>query len=495
MAGDRIYSVESVQVDREICGPEIGSAVVCKPAVAHEASQPPARTFGSCRTPGSEPNNRLSSLESQYLPRGKSRAHLRAENPAVLTSFIAQRRLRRHHIAMPAFSILRTLAILILLALPVLSGKPTGAPVPLRKLVPASSPSFSFEGRWILPPSNSTNATGRYPFIKAFNASEISDLGARGFQSVLSFRVAIKGTKSVSLHYGGQGPKKIAYWRILPLKANWTTAHVAPNVVLTASLDPSKTYEVQVVHSRLFTVPGGFTFLGVGVDAAVGAEAVAVPRRNRTIEFIGDSITTLVFNDKGSLASIPLTACEVLNATCSVVSQAGAKLVGVGSQPGMADTFFKAWTPFALAKGESGPPSWEFGRFVPDAVVINLGTNDRNWFRMTVNASAVFVETYRTLLNRIQSTYGTQTVIYVLVPFGGQYVTGEWSPVIPTALFTTVVKQANSSNIRLLDTTGWVNATNMNTLFYDRRHPNAAGAATFGQRIADVLRGAVKRLS
>lgn len=57
---------------------------------------------------------------------------------------------------------------------------------------------------------------------------------------------------------------------------------------------------------------------------------------------------------------------------------------------------------------QSSPSSvWEFHRWVPHAVVINLGTNDRLHPRMKTPWDAQFIDIFRTFIMNISTTYST----------------------------------------------------------------------------------------
>lgn len=151
----------------------------------------------------------------------------------------------------------------------------------------------------------------------------------------------------MSIHYDRKLRMFPIFWRILPNRSKWKSASMRPNLLLTDRLDPNSTYELQVVHARLFTSPRGLRLLGIGLDPTDEAKAVALPRRNRTLEFLGDSISTVIHATPMTLASIPLVACEILNAECSIIAQAGATLLSndPAVQPGMLYSYFLRWVP------------------------------------------------------------------------------------------------------------------------------------------------------
>ncbi len=142
-------------------------------------------------------------------------------------------------------------------------------------------------------------------------------------------------------------------------------------------------------------------------------------------EFIGNSITCgygtevtnrSAFNDSTSNfchGFAYLTAKE-FNAETMVVARSG---IGIYTNYGdqnsaygmMPDNYFKTWI--------NASTNWDFTKFTPDVVFINLGTNDTWNYGLAGNQnkpafdSAAFASTYRTFLNNIIANYPNSSFV------------------------------------------------------------------------------------
>lgn len=388
-------------------------------------------------------------------------------------------------------------ALIILIFMVVVSGRvdvasagPRTDPT-LRKLIPATHPAVQLEGRWLfLPERTSPNF---YPTLDRSDPANVAGLarfGARAHHTVMPMRVAFRGSSSVSLHWDRKFRLFTVDWRILPDRPRWNTAEMKANLLLSNRLDPNKTYELQVVHARLNTLAKGLRLLGIGLDMDDAARAVAMPSKNRTFEFIGDSISTVIHATPHTLASIPLVACELLGASCSIIAQAGATLLSYGPslQPGMLNGYFRRWIPYSSNRALQAP-KWDFWRSaVPDGIVINLGTNDRRAVRNNASLESVFVSSYVYLIRGIRREYGTKPIIYVQLPYGGRYARDwSWTEALPRDLFLQIVQACEDPRVKLLDTTGWLDSVDLEEVLRDRIHPSAAGNMYLGKRVAEAV--------
>lgn len=383
--------------------------------------------------------------------------------------------------------------VFIALVFGLLEGAAAGSsdPPARRKLVPATHSAFQLEGRWLF--ESDRTSPNYYPILDrsdAIGLAGLSRLGAHGHQTVMPFRLAFRGTKSVSLHFDNKYRLFPVLWRILPDRSTWKVAGIRAHSLLEDDLDPNQTYELQVVHSRLFTSPRGFRLLGVGLDIADSAKAVSLPRKNKTLEFIGDSISTVIHVSPSTLASIPLVACQILGASCTIVAQAGATLLSndPAVQPGMLSAYFRRWIPSSNDPTLQAP-KWDFRKSsIPDSVVINLGTNDRRFVRNNATLQSLFVSSYVHFIRGIRREYGTKPTIYVQLPFGGRYaIDGTWTESLPIDLFTRVVKACEDPRVKLLNTTGWLDSNDVGDLLRDRIHPNVMGNLFLGKKVAGAL--------
>lgn len=69
---------------------------------------------------------------------------------------------------------------------------------------------------------------------------------------------------------------------------------------------------------------------------------------------------------------------------------------------------------FAQAKAESEHPRWDFRRWTPDAVVINLGTND--FSTLPHPSQEVFTQGYEALIAAVRQAYPEVPIVCVAGP-------------------------------------------------------------------------------
>ena len=140
----------------------------------------------------------------------------------------------------------------------------------------------------------------------------------------------------------------------------------------------------------------------------------------RKIEFIGNSITCSLGieypepgNPKSSFAnenqyySYEAIACRELNAQCFVVARSG---IGVyrnsGGKPAGDKDVLPAYYPYTHF--QLGGDRWDFSRFTPDVVCINLGTNDTSNPSYSVDLLA---KGYDNFLKTIRGNYPNAKIV------------------------------------------------------------------------------------
>ncbi len=158
---------------------------------------------------------------------------------------------------------------------------------------------------------------------------------------------------------------------------------------------------------------GQSAFLGFELDAGRGLAALPAPP-NRHLEFIGDSITAGYGNEGDSpfcnftLATqnieqtyAAMTARQ-LNASATILADSG---LGVVRNYNAADRHSQGtmFTQFKRTLGARAAEDWDFSRRQPDAVVINLGTND--FSTSPQPRSEVFLLGYTELIGFIRAQY------------------------------------------------------------------------------------------
>ena len=164
---------------------------------------------------------------------------------------------------------------------------------------------------------------------------------------------------------------------------------------------------------RTETFYGTPAFLGFELDK--GRDLTSLPpASNRRIEFVGDSITagygsegdspTCVFSP--ATENVELTyaamAAEDLAAQYSIIAVSGLGIVrNYNTDEKMSPGTMLTYYDFTTTDMDS--PVWEFNSWIPDAVVINLGTND---FSTTPHpAGEVFLQGYTELIFKVRKRY------------------------------------------------------------------------------------------
>jgi lysophospholipase L1-like esterase len=162
----------------------------------------------------------------------------------------------------------------------------------------------------------------------------------------------------------------------------------------------------------------GFSF---GAGGMLLAPPAAPARR---LEVIGDSISCGT-GIEGANESCGLSAdTENHYATYAAIAarQLGAELhtIAIGGK-GLYCNYSDCPTStdpvptyFARTLREDASPAWDFARYQPDAVIVNLGTNDFNHDRPPTEAA--FTSAYRSFLQRLRSSYPKAKILCSIGP-------------------------------------------------------------------------------
>ena len=183
-----------------------------------------------------------------------------------------------------------------------------------------------------------------------------------------------------------------------------------------------------LIEKRTEAFVGKGEFLGFILDEERSLVAPN-PAQDRRIEFIGNSITC-GYGVEGENASSPFTP-ETESATLSYAALLGRAL--------SADYMMIAYSGRGVVRNygdanktsEDPMPSlydrtccfdstlvWDFTSWIPQVVVINLGTND--FSTQPHPDKSVFQEAYTQLINRVQSQYPEVTIFCVCGPMIGE---------------------------------------------------------------------------
>ena len=189
----------------------------------------------------------------------------------------------------------------------------------------------------------------------------------------------------------------------------------------------------------------GGTFFG-GLELADGGKLLAPPpRKQRRIEFFGDSITSGMGNespddgpdhllkDKNNYMSYASITARALDAEAHITSQSG---IGV----------MISWFPFTmpdfydqLSAVGNNDTKWDFSSWTPDVVVINLFQNDR-WLidrekRLSpMPDDAQRIAAYRTFVQKIRALYPKAYIVCALGSMDAVQEGSKWPGYVRTAV-------------------------------------------------------------
>jgi lysophospholipase L1-like esterase len=160
----------------------------------------------------------------------------------------------------------------------------------------------------------------------------------------------------------------------------------------------------------------------LGIDLAAGGAFLPTPAAARRLEFVGDSITC-GYGDLGGdqyCNFSPDTESHYLTYAGLTARALGADQVtvcqsGIGAYRDYdGNTSNTMGVLYPLSGGEGA--AWDFGRYTPHAVLINLGTND--FATGTPNATA-FKSAYLDLVVTIRGKYPNATILLAAGPMLG----------------------------------------------------------------------------
>lgn len=185
------------------------------------------------------------------------------------------------------------------------------------------------------------------------------------------------------------------------------------------SYDEEKEVTVTVVK---LSEPGNSTF-GIDEITVTASEDIApTAEKSPKIEFIGDSITCgygvddedrnhhFSTNTEDATKAYAYKTAQLLGADYSLVSYSGHGIISGYTQQGKkvsAQQLPKKYKTYAVSGGSSyegfrvSDEDWDFSKFVPDYVVINLGTNDSSYTgkdeELIAEYTAAYVEFLKTV--------------------------------------------------------------------------------------------------
>lgn len=212
-------------------------------------------------------------------------------------------------------------------------------------------------------------------------------------------------------------------------------------------------------------------FQGLVLDA--GASTVAASTGSGIIEFVGDSITAGYHDSKLALSDYAWLAAEQIGAEHTQIAYSGICLVDnipcfSPNSIGISRQFFKTQT-----VDYPNSPDWDFSRYQPSTVVINIGQNDQA-FNVP---DATFQSVYTSFLQNVRAKYPNAR-IYVLRPFSG-------AKAAPAQAAVNARIGAGDTNIAYIDTTGWLSPGD----YIDGVHPSDSGQLKAANDLVPILEG------
>lgn len=291
----------------------------------------------------------------------------------------------------------------------------------------------------------------------------------RGYWAGTSFTTAFTGS-SVRLRLGYASPPAGSD---LYASVDGGPFHLYKNASGIVNLTPERLtpgeHTLTVVTRNIRDVA---VFKGLLLDE--GAQTIPPPQRQRSIEFVGDSITVGYKTPNVSIESYAWLTGEQLNADHTQIAYTGICLVdGVscnGLPPaGMSEQYFKL-QPLDYADS----PVWAADRKAPDAVIINLGTNDA---RAEIDGDT-FRDTYVRFLERLRQVYPDAELV-VLQPLNG-YMNAE------SREAAEILQSAGDTRMHVIATDGWL--SELDGDYTDNLHPSAQGNVKMANRLTEELR-------
>jgi len=235
-------------------------------------------------------------------------------------------------------------------------------------------------------------------------------------------RAAFEGTSCAIRLSDGQNYYAVTIDDNMPIVLQPDTASVYP-----VAAELADTVHTILIEKRTEAFVGKGEFLGFILDE--GCDLVVQSAPERRIEFIGNSITC-GYGVEGANANTPF-APATENATLAYGGLVGRALAadyalvaysGKGVVRNYGDANKTSVDPMPSLYDRicysNSTLTWDFSSWIPQAVVINLGTND--FSTQPHPDKSVFQGAYKQLIERVQENYPDVTVFCVCGPMIGE---------------------------------------------------------------------------
>jgi lysophospholipase L1-like esterase len=208
-----------------------------------------------------------------------------------------------------------------------------------------------------------------------------------------------------------------------------------------------------------------FKFDGLILDRK--ARTFTADQQPHLIEWIGDSITTGYTDEQANVSDYAWICSDSLNCEHTQIAYPGINLVSGYPKSGMDQQYFKERS---LAYPDAA--SWDFTRYTPTVIVINLGTNDTNH----KIADSLFQHVYTVFLGKLRAKF-PKAEIFAMKTFAKTKGTATEA----------AVKDRNAAGdnaVHFIDTTGWLTEVSD---FTDHTHPSVSGHMKAASYLRTIL--------
>lgn len=184
------------------------------------------------------------------------------------------------------------------------------------------------------------------------------------------------------------------------------------------------------------------SILGIDEIIVAAADSIApTAEKNLKIEFIGDSITCgygvddedrnhhFSTNTEDATRAYAYKTAQLLDADYSLVSYSGNGIVSGYTSQGVKvseQQFSKKYECFAVSYGngaggfKASSVDWDFSKFTPDIVVINLGTNDYSYTGNDEELIREYIEAYTEFIKQVRQNNANSHIICTLGIMGAE---------------------------------------------------------------------------
>jgi lysophospholipase L1-like esterase len=322
-----------------------------------------------------------------------------------------------------------------------------------------------------------TGGSGSTPSVRIVGRTAAGTSGALRFSwSGVNLHARFKGTQ-VSMNVN-DGDNKNRFTVVVDGGTPKTVTASSAQMLSLASGLADTTHDL-VVWRNTEASPGGVTqFLGLSGFSSGGSLLAPAPAPDRRIEVIGDSLSA------GAGVEGAFTTCQP---NIDAFTNSYLAYGSVAARMVQADLVTIAWSGIGVYRsyGGSAPTmpqrydyaipndstAWDFSRFQPQVVVINLGTNDFS----SGNPGQPYVDAYVSFVKHVRSKYAAAKFVLIDM-YGGDRLTAINKVV-------TALKAAGEAQV---ETLSFSSVPNNNTAC--NQHPNATAQQAMGNILGTRLK-------